>query len=33
MNGERVGINPNVLTGLLPLNALRHKRENGTEQS
>jgi hypothetical protein len=28
--GERVGINPNVLTDLLPLNALRHPGENGT---
>jgi hypothetical protein len=30
LDGERVGISPNVLTDLLPLNALRHQRENGT---
>jgi hypothetical protein len=28
--GERVGISPNVLTDLKPLNALRHPPENGT---
>jgi hypothetical protein len=30
LDGERVGISPNVLTDLLPLNALRHPRESGT---
>lgn len=30
LEGERVGISPNVLTDVLPLIALRHPRENGT---
>ena len=28
--GDRVGISPNVLSGLLPINALRHRAENDT---